>query len=160
EATIAAGLESVCPAETPVVFNASVPIGDFVASEFMLQRLQQAGVRPTYALVEINPAFVNQRNDWITAHIRRQLVWADLPAYFADICKAGRLDRLLSTRLNPLHCYREELCRQLHVWTARAFAGNEGEVPSADGVPWKQVLAAVNAVPMTAQAATATDTKA
>jgi hypothetical protein len=166
EATVMAGLRHVSPVQTPVIFNASVPLGDFVASEFMLHQLRQAGVRPTYALVEINPGFVNRRNDWMTAHIRRQLNWSDLPTYFGDIWKAQRLGPLLSTRLNPIHCYRDELCQQAKAWaTASATSASDREksdpaARAADGVPWTQVLAALPPPSRGTPAGLAMDTKA
>jgi hypothetical protein len=145
EPTIAAQLQQTYPQRVPVVFNASVPAGDFVAMDYVLRQLLQTGIRPSCALVEINPGLVNHRNDWMAIHVPRQLVWADVPGYFADIRRANQVGRLLDVRLCPVYAYREDLTREImkriDAWTAPAPAAAGGTPARAeDGVPWKRIL--------------------
>ncbi|OAI47466.1 hypothetical protein AYO44_09550 [Planctomycetaceae bacterium SCGC AG-212-F19] len=99
------------PGRRATVFNAAVPAGDPVSSEYMYRALLSAGARPRCVIVEITPEALNHFNTWLSIHVQRQLTWADVPAYFRDLCFARQLVRLLRARFLPLYVHRRELCR-------------------------------------------------
>lgn len=100
------------PSRRAKVLNAAVPAGDPVSSDYMMGELLRAGARPTLAIVEITPEAVNHFNTWLSIHVQRQLGWADVPAYFHDLCFAHQFIRLVRARLLPLYVHRRELWRE------------------------------------------------
>jgi hypothetical protein len=88
------------------VLNASVPCGDVVAGEFVLRRLLAQGVRPSLAVIEVNPETLNDYNRWLSMHIRRQFRWNDLAPYLADVYRLREVPLVLQTRLLPLYSHR------------------------------------------------------
>ena len=130
------------------VFNASVPAGDAIPAEFLLHRLLDAGARPRLVLLEISPETVNQYNDWLGLHVRRQLRWHDLPSYLVDVCLSNQLVRWAGERLNPIFYHREELwCKaaeSLPEFAAQLTAANDVRKPECRVSPppesWQDLL--------------------
>lgn len=100
----------------PEVLNASVPAGDLIAADYLLDQILRHGARPKLAVIEVSPETLNRFNEWFFFHVRRQVRWVDTPALFVDICRSKQLGRLLSARLVPWHVHRRQ------IWTD-AFAG-------------------------------------
>ncbi len=94
------------------VYNAAVTAGDAIAQDYVLERLLRQGTRPRLAIVEVSPDTVNAFNEWMGTHVYRQLTWADMPAYFLDVCRSGELRKLTATRLAPLYAHRYGLLRE------------------------------------------------
>jgi hypothetical protein len=135
------------------VFNASVPVGDPVVSEYVLHHLLQQGIRPRVVLLEMCPEAVNHRNYWIDIHIRRQLLWQDVPGHLVNIVRTGNLLRLLNNRVLPLYAHRVNLCQYVldkaHNLNSSALLGNRmnhSEVKTPAGtdlyINWKQIIVA------------------
>jgi hypothetical protein len=118
------------------VFNASVPWGDPLASEKILQEMLERGVRPRYALIEMCPPTVAARNPWPGHFMQRQLQWSDLPVHVVDLAQQGQLVRTVQFRLLPLYAYRERICQQAAQVCAHWCAMQEGRPDSAStGLP-------------------------
>jgi len=96
----------------PVILNASVPAGDQVSSDYLLQRLLERGVRPRLAVIEVTPESLTHCNSWLNVHVQRQLRWEDLPRYGREIVQANQLLRLLKARLLPLYLHRRQMLRE------------------------------------------------
>ncbi len=121
-------IDSACrPAQPVGVFNAAVPVGDPISSEFMFNRLLEKGVKPRLVLFEVSPENLNRNNSWLIMHVRRQIFWHETPRYFLTVCRSGQLMRWLGSRLNPVYYSREEMWR-------RAAAEVQG-LFSTDGTP-------------------------
>lgn len=100
----------------PLVFNAAVPAGDLISADHMLKQLLRRGVRPTLAVIEVNPETLNHYNEWFFFHVRRQLRWDDVPAYWRDVFRAGQAHRLLRARFVPLSVHRGNIRRACLAW--------------------------------------------
>jgi hypothetical protein len=109
EDELAVALGQYTGGQPPEVFNASIPAGDQVTFEFMMQRLLERGVHPRLVVIEVTPESLNHCNSWLSAHVQRQLRWEDLPVYFTEICQAHQLQRLVKARLLPLFLHRKQL---------------------------------------------------
>jgi hypothetical protein len=112
-------------------YNAAVPAGDLIVSERVLRVLIARGARPRYAVVEVCPEGVNQRNAWLSMYVGWVLCWDDVPAYFKDLALTGNLVRFAGTRIIPLHVYRDQIRQQL---AARAYAWWESGPPATNAV--------------------------
>src|SRR5829696_3715572 len=60
---------------SPRAVNLAVPTGDCLTSEFLLDQVLKAGVRPRWVVVEVSPETLNVQNVWMTTHVIRQLNW-------------------------------------------------------------------------------------
>jgi hypothetical protein len=92
-----------------LIFNASVPAGDFIATDFMFERLLQDGIQPRLLVLEVSPETLNHRNSWMRFHIHRQLTWRDVPRFLTDILALGDLHILVSERFMPLREHRKDI---------------------------------------------------
>ncbi|OAI39863.1 hypothetical protein AYO40_05380, partial [Planctomycetaceae bacterium SCGC AG-212-D15] len=97
----------------PRVLNAAVSAGDPIAMEFMFSRLTERGVRPDTLLIEVSPEILNHRTYWLRYHLERQLTWADLPSYLADLKAMGQLGNTVKSRLLPLRFFRAPIADAL-----------------------------------------------
>lgn len=100
----------------PTVLNAGLPAGDLISADYMLAQLLRQGVRPSLAVIEVNPETLNRYNEWLFFHVRRQLCWDDVPAYLRDVCRAKQGRRLLAARLAPLSVHRGNIRRACLEW--------------------------------------------
>ncbi len=117
-------------------FNASVPGGDPISQAYEFNRLAQHRRRPGMLVLEISPDMLNAYNEWLAAHVSRQLRWEDVPAYLVDVWKSRQITRLVGARVFPLFVHREEIYRRL----ARL-----GDLPAENDdsdqvIDWKQML--------------------
>lgn len=136
-------LERDCRLQKPVTgLNAAVPAGDVVTAEYLLGKLLRTGARPRAVLVEVSPETLNLYNEWLNFHIRRQLRWHEVPAYFLDICRVRQGFYLLSDRFCPLYIHRQE------VWNAAAQFLEKKPLPPAapprpvatEPIDWERLL--------------------
>src|SRR5262245_15087548 len=97
----------------PRVFNASVPAGDTLTSEFLYDRLRRRGHRPDWVLVEVSPETLNCPNTWMAGHVVRQLGWAELPTHIGDAIRTNSGPRYLGARLLPGLVHREAITTAL-----------------------------------------------
>src|SRR5581483_3547900 len=91
------------------VFNAAVPAGDPVTMEYVLGQVIQRGARPDWAIVEVSPETLNEYNEWLGIHVRRQLRWDHVPSYLVETCWSGQGLRLFSARFFALFLHRQQL---------------------------------------------------
>ena len=112
ESLLKEGLTRELGGAGPAILNASVPAGDQVSSDYILQKLLAEGVRPRLALVEVTPESLNACNTWLNVHVQRQLGWEDLPRFGREIFQANQLLRLVKARLLPLYLHRRQLLRE------------------------------------------------
>ncbi len=91
------------------ILNAAVPAGDPITMEHMLGQLLQRSIRPEWVVVEISPETLNEYNEWLGIHVRRQLRWDHMPSYLAQMCWSGQGQRMLSARLFALFLHREQI---------------------------------------------------
>lgn len=150
---VGAGMDTIELAETlrhelhlaePLrVLNAAVPAGDLISADYMLEQLIRHGHVPRFALIEVNPETLNRCNEWYFFHVRRQLLWEDIPRHLLTICRSGQFGRLVAARLLPLHVHRREMADDLlrrltppapHQPAIEAWLG-EPPVASAAGDP-------------------------
>ena len=87
-------------------FNAAVPAGDPLSSEYVLDQLLAHGIRPRTVVIEILPEALNHRICWMKSHVERQLGWEDLPTHFSEIVRTEQLSAYCQGRLFPLYAYR------------------------------------------------------
>ncbi len=96
------------------VFNASVPGGDYITSEKMLNELLARGLRPKLVLLEFCPDVLNHKMGWLNMHTTRTLCWHDLNDYGGDLANWQSLQRFALCRLFPLFQYRNGIRTRLH----------------------------------------------
>jgi hypothetical protein len=101
------------------IFNAAVTSGDPVAIDFLTDRLLEAGVRPSVAVVEISPESVARRNSQLKIHLTRQFRWPDVLRSLPDVFRADAVPRLFSSRAIPVYFFRSEF-QQWTVQTLKA----------------------------------------
>src|SRR5262249_37481350 len=133
--------------------------------DYVLRLLFQHGAKPGLVVIEISPETLNHYNEWFCFHVRRQLIWSDIPFNLVDVCRAGQIVRLVGARLLPLHIHRQEICkvaeRACEQWltscVAKPVAAQAiAKKPSADvnpdtGIDWDAVLGRSRANPSGAQ---------
>jgi hypothetical protein len=136
--------------------NASVPGGDVIVCERLLRILLARGARPRYALIEVSPEMVSQRNSWVKLYGPWFLRWDDVPTYTRDLVITQSWPRFAGTRLLPLYYYREQSRRrvaaQLGAWyDARPTAAPPvpprnpgrtiGSIAHAQSAKWQKLVA-------------------
>lgn len=125
------------------VFNAAVPVGDPIASEFLLGLILQRGIRPDHVFLEISPENLNDPNIWMVGHATRQLGWKDFPGYFLESIRSNTVWRYLGTLLLPGHFHRNEIRDE--IWEAITRMGSRDlpakEAEAVQPIAWDQVLA-------------------
>lgn len=97
----------------PRVLNASIPAGDFISSEYVLQQIVRRGFRPSLAVIEVSPETLNRYDEWFFFHVRRQLRWQDIPEHFTTIWRSGQLGGLVAARLIPLSVHRRGMAEDI-----------------------------------------------
>ncbi len=105
------------------VFNAAVPAGDLVVSDYLLERMLKMGVRPRIAIVEISPENLSDRNRWLRDHLRRQVTWDEVPHYVTEIVQAGHTASLLASLFTPLSIHRYHVCKEVARLTCEDWNG-------------------------------------
>ena len=135
------------------VLNASVPVGDAIAEDFMMRLLLKSGARPGLVVIEVNPETVNHRNYWLEQHINRQLAWPEAPAYFVDAVCTGQLTRLFRARLFGPYLHRHKIWNESFQAVVH-LVQRDGQEPSSTtaapapdpspasrpGVDWEELL--------------------
>jgi hypothetical protein len=96
----------------PVIYNLSVPAGDPIAQEFILNHLLETGIRPRMVVAEVGPDFLRQRNELFSMHHHRQMVWSDVPTCVHDVARVHHLPDLIASRCVPLYVHRRGLREQ------------------------------------------------
>lgn len=130
------------------VYNASVPAGDPIAEDFVMEQLLARGLRPALAVIEISPDTLNHYNQMFALHVHRQITWSDTPRYLIDVWRSDELHKLVSARFLPLYVHRRELCthfgaavdRLLQREATRRAPATPNVKEVGGSVPWDIVL--------------------
>ena len=91
------------------LFNAAVPAGDPVTSEFLLDAFLERGHRPEILVVEVCPYLLMRNSIMVGMHVIRQTNWSDVPAFLPEAVSTNNLARLASARLMPLYLHRRSI---------------------------------------------------
>lgn len=91
------------------LFNAAVPAGDPVVSEFLLDALLERGHRPEILVVEVSPDMLARPSGWVGMHVIRQTNWAEVPAILPEAARTQNAARLVMARMLPLYMHRRNL---------------------------------------------------
>jgi len=100
-----------------VVQNAAVPAGDPIAIKYLNERLNEAGIKPSVAVIEILPEMLSHVSAWMGFHIERQYRWPDMVSAAPDAWRGGRFLKMLSSRFFPLSLFRHEF----QLWLQQAL---------------------------------------
>ncbi|HBZ70037.1 MAG TPA: hypothetical protein DEP35_09995 [Deltaproteobacteria bacterium] len=92
----------------PVMLPMAVLGGDFVSTEFLLDRMLAEGVRPRMAVIEVSPDLVGRPPHLVTAQLERLFRWRDVVYWLPELFEAD-WSALLTARLIPAYHYRREL---------------------------------------------------
>ena len=91
------------------LFNAAVPVGDPITSEYLLDAFLARGHRPEILVVEVSPDLLTRNSHWVGVHVMREMGWSDVPAVLPEAAGSDNLARLVTARLMPLYSHRKEL---------------------------------------------------
>jgi hypothetical protein len=119
-------------------FNLSVPAGEPLSHELLLDHLLARGLRPDWLVVEIAPENVSTPGAWMPMHAARQLGWRQLPTHFAEVARANSASRYLGSLALPLWVHRERLLEAL-AWRPGPPVA-EGALEPPPPIDWEQVL--------------------
>jgi hypothetical protein len=92
----------------PVLLPMAVLGGDFVSTEFLLDRMLAQGVRPRIAVIEVSPDLVGRPPHLLSAQLERLFRWRDVAYWLPELFEAD-WSALLNARLLPVYHYRKEL---------------------------------------------------
>jgi hypothetical protein len=126
----------------PAVFPMAVLGGDFVSTEFLLDRMLAEGVRPRIAVIEVSPDLVGRPPHLLSAQLERLFRWRDVWHWLPELFEAD-WSALLTARIIPTYHYRKELLGwlvgrsppYLSVPAPEFLSGPAGEPPSATETP-------------------------
>jgi hypothetical protein len=82
--------------------------GDFVSTEFLLDRMLAQGVRPRVAVIEVSPDLLGRPPHLLSAQLERLFRWRDVVHWLPELFEAD-WSALLNARLLPVYHYRKEL---------------------------------------------------
>ena len=82
--------------------------GDLVGTDFMFNRLLDAGVRPKLAVIEVTPEWMAHPIPFLNGQLLRIFVWRDVIDWLPELV-LGTRRTLICARLFPVYCYRNEL---------------------------------------------------
>jgi len=128
----------------PAVLPMPVLGGDFVSTEFLLDRMLAEGVRPRIAVIEVSPDLLGRPPHLLSAQLERLFRWRDVWHWLPELFEAD-WSALLTARVIPAYHYRKELLGWLvgrpppylsvPAPELPAGAGPGGEHPSAIETP-------------------------
>jgi len=129
----------------PGVLPMAVLGGDFVSTEFLLDRMLAEGVRPRIALIEVSPDLVGRPPHLLSAQLERLFAWRDVMHWLPELVEAD-WSALLTARMIPAYHYRREL---LGWWVGRPppflfAAAPEPWAPAGSAAP---VVASASSAP-------------
>ena len=111
-----------------LVLNASIPAGEPVAFDVLLERLAAEGRAPRVAVVELSPESVGRGSPWLRGSLVRFLTWRSiLKLRPTDIVTAQLQTFLAESRLIPFFKHRSELLAWLERGTC--FSRLNGTAP-------------------------------
>lgn len=120
------------------VFNLSVPAGEPISHELLLEHLLAGGSHPEWLLVEIAPENLTYPCAWLPMHSTRQLGWRHLFTHLGELARVNSAPRYLGSLLLPLWVHRHRLLDALSPPPQAAAAEGPAEVPAP--IDWDQVL--------------------
>ena len=127
-------------APPPRVVNMSVPAGDPISAEFILDQMLKAGVKPRFVVMEVSPETVNFHNMWMAGHVMRQLNWEHVYSHFETAKRGKALWHYLEARCVPVYTHRKQLTIEMKK-TARGWLTKGGGVaPVAKPLDWEDVI--------------------
>jgi hypothetical protein len=97
----------------PRAVNLAVPSGDCLTSEFLLDHLLAAGVKPKWAVVEVSPETLNSQNVWMTTHVIRQLNWEHVVSHFRAAKRGRALWLYAEARMVPVYTHRRQIVKDV-----------------------------------------------
>jgi hypothetical protein len=92
----------------PALLPMAVLGGDFVSTEFLLDRMLAQGVRPRVAVIEVSPDLLGRPPHLLSAQLERLFRWRDVVHWLPELFEAD-WSALLTARLLPVYHYRKEL---------------------------------------------------
>ena len=119
-------------------FNLSVPGGEPISHEFLLDEMLARGVRPDWLLVELSPENLTCPGAWLPIHCTRQLGWRHFPTHIGEITRANSAPRYLGSLLLPLWVHRHRVLDALTRRPTSAPIERDVEVPPP--IDWERVL--------------------
>ena len=92
----------------PALLPMAVLGGDFVSTEFLLDRMLAQGVQPRVAVIEVSPDLLGRPPHLLSAQLERLFRWRDVLHWLPELFEAD-WSALLNARLLPVFHYRKEL---------------------------------------------------
>jgi Protein of unknown function (DUF1574) len=134
-------LKSAHPNDPPRAINLSVPAGDAISAEFILDQLLSRGQKPRWAVIEVSPETVNSHNMWMIAHVMRQLNWEHVWSHFWTARRGKALWYYLEARTVPVYTHRKQLVKDAKS-AARDWLPHTNGAEAQPAVPldWKDVM--------------------
>jgi len=126
----------------PRAVNMAVPSGDCLTSEYLLDLLLKAGVKPRWAVVEVSPETLNFRNVWMTAHVIRQLNWEHVVSHWRTARNGHALWYYAEARLVPVYTHRKQIVKDVKQ-TVRDWlpaSGGGGGESAAKPLDWDDII--------------------
>lgn len=110
-------------AVSPPVFNATVGWGDPLTMHYLAKHLFSTGPPPRLVILEVTPQSVARRHPFLDIVITRQFTLADIVATGGEIFHSTNkaISRLLSSRLTPFYCHRDQLLAWMGEATERRW---------------------------------------
>jgi hypothetical protein len=114
-AEIAQVMRERCGNSAIEAYNLSLPRGDLLTDDYLLEELLPRGVAPKLIVVEVSPESLARYNEWLDSDIRNLLTWADVPRLVREFRYLGAPQRrsLFLSRLMPVYQYRTDLKRKI-----------------------------------------------
>lgn len=95
------------------VATLTVPAGEPVCYELLLDQMLARGVRPAWLAVEVAPENVCDPSAWMAVHATRQLGWGHLPTHLPEVARANSAGRYAGSLLFPVYVHRDHLRQAL-----------------------------------------------
>lgn len=128
--------------QAPRAVNMAVPCGDALTTEFLLDRLLKAGIRPKWAVVEVSPETLNFQNVWMTTHVIRQLNWEHVISHWRTASRGRALWLYAESRLVPVYTHRKQIVKEVKQgvrdWLPASRGGGGGA--AARALDWDDII--------------------
>jgi hypothetical protein len=135
EAVLDAELRRQLGEHSPRTFNASFPAGDPTVFERVFHDMLGCGYRPRLVILEVNPATLAGRDNWLYQHAMNVLDWRDVPDALPALCRNGRIMYLVNGRLLPLYVHRYHIRKEAVALAGRLFRPAQNDAAADPPVP-------------------------
>jgi hypothetical protein len=126
------------------VYNATLPRGDLLADDYVVEHLLGQGMRPAVLVVEVSPESLARYNEWLDTDILNQFTWAEVPRLLHEAGYLGAPQRraLFLSRFTPIYQYRRELRQTLfRHWSPPKLPSLSESQDSMEAYGWSEVYA-------------------